>query len=403
MFGESGAGKSSVINTIAGAHITQTSNDAVGCTFQYQCYQVLLDGLSLNLWDTVGLDEGTEGTAPARQAESSLKAFLHQISRWDGIDLLLYCVRGTRIRQALLRNYNIFYAAICRKKVPVALVVTGLENYEGDMEAWWTEHEKDLTKHGMRFDAHACVTTIHSDHPAIQDRLKQSRDVLRNLMQTRFDATTWRVDEGLLMSASFPDARALLRAAEQTVPSLIMICDVTKRANRIHFFPTVAGSQTTCIRDRKYECLYTDAQEVLFGDSFGTKMARQTDLLILHIDAVYEQELLWEVYGLFHLLLQGKMCPVIVVFGGLDSHEAAAEMWRLISSCHLGEMVGSPTYYPSPNSPREMIERADEALAALVEEKCPIKFEEKLTKFQKFCRNSRVFFTGRVQYFKDFL
>ncbi|KAG9310967.1 hypothetical protein JVU11DRAFT_8845 [Chiua virens] len=36
------------------------------------------------------------------------------------------------------RNYNLFHAAVCRKKIPVVLVVTGLENSEGDMENWWT-------------------------------------------------------------------------------------------------------------------------------------------------------------------------------------------------------------------------------------------------------------------------
>ncbi|KAF8557973.1 hypothetical protein OG21DRAFT_1434097 [Imleria badia] len=399
VFGESGVGKSSVINMIAGKHITRTSNDAVGCTFRCHCYQVLLDGLSLNLWDTVGLDEGTEGTVPARQAESSLKAFLHQITRWNGIDLLLYCVRGTRVRQALLRNYNIFYAAICRKKVPVALVVTGLENYEGDMEGWWTEHEKDLMKHGMRFDAHACVTTIHSDHPAIQDRLKQSRDVLRNLVQTKFDIASWRADEDSLMSASLPDVRALLRAAEQRVAPLIIICDATERVDRIHPFPTVAGSRTTCISDRKYKCLYTDTREVLFGDSkLCAETAQRPDLLIFYTNADSEPDRTWSAFEQFHVSFGGEMCPIIIVFGGLDNHEAAAKMWRFMSSSHRGEIIANPTYYPGPDSPREMVERADEALAALIEEKCLIKFEKnlKLTRFQKFCRHSRFFFTGRI-------
>ena len=54
-----------------------------------------------------------------------------------------------------------------------------------------------------------------------------------------------------------------------------------------------------------------------------------------------------------------------------------------MSSSHGGEIVANPTYYPGPDSRMEMVERADEALAALVEEKCPIKFEEKLTRFQR--------------------
>ena len=396
MFGESGVGKSSVINTIAGKHITQTSNDAVGCTFRYQCYQVLLDGLTVNLWDTVGLDEGSEGTVPARQAESSLKTFLRQITRWNGIDLLLYCVRGTRVRQALLRNYNIFYAAICRKKVPVALVVTGLENYEGNMEAWWTKHEKDLIKHGMRFDAHACVTTMRSDHSAIQNRLKQSRDALRNLVQANFETATWRADEEALMSASLPDARALLQAAEKRVAPLIMICDATEQANRVQPFPSVAGSRATSISDQKYKCLYIHAQQVLGDSKLCAETVQRPDLLIFYADADSEADRTWTVLERFHVSFGGETCPIIIVFGGLDSHEAAAKMWKLLSTSHGGEIIANPTYYPGPGSPREVVERADEAMAALVEEKCLIKFEARITRFQKLCRHGRFIFAGRI-------
>ena len=378
---------------IAGKHITQTSNNAVGCTFRSQCYQILLDSFNVNLWDTAGLDEGTEGTVPAKQAENSLKAFLRQITRWNGIDLLLYCVRGTRVRQALLRNYNIFYAAICRKKVPVALVVTGLENYEGDMEGWWIENEKDLMKHGMRFDAHACVTTIHSDHPAIQDRLKQSRETLRYLVQANLDGATWRAGEESLMSTSFPDARALLRAAENRVAPLIMICDATEQANRIHLFPALGGSRKTCISDQKYQCLYVGAQEVLFGNSrLCTETAQRPDLLIFYADADSELDWTWTALEQFHVSFGGEMCPIIIVFVGVDNHEAAVKMWGLVSSSHGGEMIANPTYYPGPGSPRETVERADRVLGALVEEKCLKKFEDKLTRFQKF---RKFFFTGR--------
>ena len=383
---------------IAGKDITRTSNDGVGCTFRYQCHQVLLDGLGVNLWDTVGLDEGTEGTVPARQAESSLKIFLRHITRWNGIDLLLYCVRGTRVRQALLRNYNIFYAAICRKKVPVALVVTGLENYEGDMEAWWTKHEKDLTRHGMRFDAHACVTTVHSDHPAIQNRLKQSRDALRNLVQAKFDAVTWRADEDSLISASLPAVRALLRTTERRAAPLIMICDATEGVNRVRLFPTATESHTTCISGRKYQYLYVDARQVLLGHNSNlcAEAMQRPDLLIFYADADSESDRSWTTLEQFHGSCGGETCPIIIVFGGLDNHEAAAKMWRFLSSSHSGEIIAKPTYYPDPDSPRETVERAEEALAALIVEKCLINFEEKLTKFQKFCRHSRFFFTGRI-------
>ncbi|KAG9316433.1 P-loop containing nucleoside triphosphate hydrolase protein [Chiua virens] len=398
VFGESGVGKSSVINMIAGKNVTQISNNAVGCTFRYQSHQVNLDGFHVNLWDTVGLDEGTEGTVPAKQAENSLKAFLRDITRWNGVDLLLYCVRGTRVRQALLRNYNLFYAAVCRKKVPVALVVTGLENYEGDMEDWWTEHEKDLIKHGMRFDAHACVTTIHSDHPAIQGRLEHSRSILRDLVQLNAGAVAWKADEDLLISASLPDVRALIRASEKRAVPLIMFCDaMSERVDPIHLFSTVSEPQTTPTSDQRYKYLHVNAQELLLGDSkLGAATTQRPDLLVFYTDADCELDRSWSILDQFHVHFGGETCPIIVIFGGLETHEAAMKMWKLWSSSHNGKIIANPTYYPYSDGSRELVERANEALVALIEERCLIKFGQKLTKFQRFFRHSKGLFTGRI-------
>ncbi|KAF8836418.1 hypothetical protein BDN67DRAFT_332574 [Paxillus ammoniavirescens] len=391
VFGESGVGKSSVINMIAGENVTKTSNNAVGCTFRHQCHEVILNGLKVNLWDTAGLDEGTEGTVPAMQAEENLKAFLRQVTRRDrdGIDLLMYCIRGTRVRRALLRNYNIFYAAICRKKVPLALIVTGLENYEGEMDSWWTEHAKDLAKHGMQFDAHACVTTMQSDHPAIRGRLEHSRAELRKLIQEKSETMTWKANEDSLISASLPDVRALMGAmwaTEKKMTPLILICDTGVQDQGVA--PGTTPSWEECTRrinDREYKHIRAD--ELVHGNlKLRLETKRRPDLLVFCAAASSDPGPMWTSLKLFYSSYGGETCPLIVVFRGLDNLEAAVALWRTLSLSRGGDIVANPTFYPGPDRPKELVKRADGALAELIEGRCLVKFEEKLTKFQKFRR-----------------
>ncbi|KAG1741436.1 uncharacterized protein EDB91DRAFT_329159 [Suillus paluster] len=157
-----------------------------GCTFRHQSYKVNISGQEYALFDTVGFDEGTEGTVPAAQAKKGLNGLLAKLTSpvSDGIDLLVYCVQSTRARHALLRHYNHVYSTICRKKVPIVVVVTGLED-EPIMENWWNTYGQEFESLGMLFKDHACVTTLVEDPGTPVDfihRIAESRKVLRNLI-----------------------------------------------------------------------------------------------------------------------------------------------------------------------------------------------------------------------------
>ncbi|KAG1864959.1 P-loop containing nucleoside triphosphate hydrolase protein, partial [Suillus subalutaceus] len=212
IFGESGSGKSSVINAITQTQLAETSSDATGCTFSYQCYPVEISGQRYVLFDTAGLNEGSTGAVPAAKAEKELKRLLRGLMSpgSDGIGLLVYCVRSTRARQALIRNYNLFYSVICRKKVPIVVVVTGLEN-ETDMQGWWYANAKEFKSRGMYFQDHACVTTLHK-HAGISDvfncRIAESRGIVRNLVVN--NCSEWAVDN-TWFKQSFADARYVMR------------------------------------------------------------------------------------------------------------------------------------------------------------------------------------------------
>jgi predicted GTPase len=53
VFGETGAGKSSVINMLAGTVVADTPRNAIGCTCENKCYPVSIHGNTFDLWDTV--------------------------------------------------------------------------------------------------------------------------------------------------------------------------------------------------------------------------------------------------------------------------------------------------------------------------------------------------------------
>ncbi|KAJ8580489.1 hypothetical protein M405DRAFT_778210, partial [Rhizopogon salebrosus TDB-379] len=122
IFGESGSGKSSVINAIAQQRLSETSSDATGV--HHQCHSVEIAGQKFVLFDTAGLKGASGGAVSAAKAEESFKSLLRELmNASDGIGLLIYCVRDMRASRALLHNYNLFYSAICRKKVPIVIVV----------------------------------------------------------------------------------------------------------------------------------------------------------------------------------------------------------------------------------------------------------------------------------------
>lgn len=112
-------------------------------------------------WDTSGLNEGTQGTVPAKKSLDNLLELVGRLSSSEGgaggVSLLVYCIRGTRLREIVRVNYDLFWGVICQRKVPIVLVITGLEN-EGNMDSWWDSNKRELADMGMEFDGYACVT-----------------------------------------------------------------------------------------------------------------------------------------------------------------------------------------------------------------------------------------------------
>lgn len=201
-FGETGVGKSSVINMLSGMEIAGTSGDAVGCTFENTGYTICIpsigetkDAKEIMVWDTAGLNEDENGTIPPETAMENLHRLVENLK--SGLNLLVYVVRGCRLGKVIKPNYDIFVTGICRGKVPVVLVITGCED-ESPMENWWSDNKGILDAHGLYFKDHACITSsrgkLKGGVHLLEEEYQESEEAVRRVVMDNLLASPWVED-----------------------------------------------------------------------------------------------------------------------------------------------------------------------------------------------------------------
>ncbi|KAG1812605.1 kinase-like domain-containing protein [Suillus subaureus] len=104
LFGETGVGKSSVINLIMGGDVAQTSPDGATCTLTHTCHKIDLGPHTFKLWEVSSIE--SMGFFKTFFKKWSLKKQYKRLYKDDGVYLLLYCMRGSRAQKALLRDYK---------------------------------------------------------------------------------------------------------------------------------------------------------------------------------------------------------------------------------------------------------------------------------------------------------
>ena len=236
LFGETGVGKSSLVNLLAGWHVADVSPDSVACTLTSTEYQFQLGAATIRLWDTVGLEEPESGTSGYMGAIEKATELVRRLSASGGISLFLFCVRGNRVTTTMQSNYRLFYEVLGNKKVPIALAITHLEREPGVMEDWWVRNAKTLEHNGIRVGGHACITTLEG-HP----KYVKSRNAVQELLwqyaeQGKFSMPpeTWlgRLLNGLsaLLGFGLPRGKELTRVLtkrchlEQDVAQRVAAC-----------------------------------------------------------------------------------------------------------------------------------------------------------------------------------
>lgn len=130
------------------------------------------------LWDTRGLGGARSFLQILFRSspEKELKKFLKERHGRREIDLLVYCVQGSRATMASEKYYTKFCAITRQLAAPVAIMVTRLER-EVNMEDWWSRSSSYLKELKMEFDDHVCITTLPG-HP----RRAESRQKLVDLI-----------------------------------------------------------------------------------------------------------------------------------------------------------------------------------------------------------------------------
>lgn len=193
LFGESGSGKSSVVNMLSTRVVAPVSNGVKGCTFESTSYEVNVLGKRMTLWDTAGLDEGESGRVPDVKAITNLYKLLLKVG--GGINLLVFVTRP-RIKDASQKNWKLFREIICQGKVPIVTVVTGLEE-ENEMESWWGDNKEKFRSYNMDPDAHACITAsrgkARNGGYVYDEEFEESKARVQSLLRLKCRQEAWKV------------------------------------------------------------------------------------------------------------------------------------------------------------------------------------------------------------------
>ncbi|KAJ3509538.1 hypothetical protein NLJ89_g5170 [Agrocybe chaxingu] len=188
VFGETGTGKSSLVNMLAGRQAAVTSNGAKGGTFSSKPHDIILRGRQYRVWDTAGMNEGELGSVPAAAALQNLRTLVGTMT--EGVNLLVYCVRGSRFRNILRYNYEVFYNIICQGEVPIVIFVTGLE-HESPMHGWWDANHDEFDKYGLQFNAHACGTTTKGKDGDFAEEFEDTRKKVEEMIVENCPQVAW--------------------------------------------------------------------------------------------------------------------------------------------------------------------------------------------------------------------
>ena len=129
-----------------------------------------------------GLNEPTMNNTSYLDAIGNAHDLIVSLQKKGGVHGLLFCIRGGRISDTVQRNYTLFYEFLCQERVPLTLIITGLENEPDDMDSWWALNRAHVEKSGIASVAHVCITTIKGYNNVYEKRYIESRKKVHVLL-----------------------------------------------------------------------------------------------------------------------------------------------------------------------------------------------------------------------------
>ncbi|KAI6098202.1 P-loop containing nucleoside triphosphate hydrolase protein [Pisolithus sp. B1] len=183
--GETGVGKSSLINLLFDLEVSPTSNDILGVTEGRKRFVAVQDSDVYRLWDTPGLNEGTHGTISTYQVVKELESLFKELESVDGVHLLVFCFRFTKyFTTGLQRVFESVIASIRDIQVPIVAAVTHADEMRQAPENWWSGTESQRERKGLKFEDYACVSTLKDeDYPPTPGRRAKAKNDMWQLIK----------------------------------------------------------------------------------------------------------------------------------------------------------------------------------------------------------------------------
>lgn len=193
IIGETGVGKSSVVNLIAGEVRAEVSPDCDVCTTKTTRYDITIGSMSLHVWEIVGFNQPRDPTDNEIPVPDVDLGSILADDKATAVDVVLFCMRAERVREITKKFFN-FVKDMFGDQVPIVLVINHWA--KRDMEDWWRQNEEPLrTKRGIEGDEHVCVTGIGGN-----PKHEQSQGALLAELRDRYEARGNKTLESIFLT-----------------------------------------------------------------------------------------------------------------------------------------------------------------------------------------------------------
>lgn len=205
-FGSTGAGKSSVINMLQNAPGHETALAKVQSTLssvtrQAQQFVKVIGEKTFHVFDATGIDNS--GIDDAGQA---IHDFYNVLKRQpNGINLIVLVIRGGRLARVESMNYNLI-RLLCGFEMPIALVITGLEQVD-DIDSWWRKYGHH---DHFQVDGHACITATRGRYDLYLSLYQESKSKVEALIASTTRVPGYKIESTTRLGNVLADIRSLV-------------------------------------------------------------------------------------------------------------------------------------------------------------------------------------------------